>query len=76
MKAVFEYKCRRCNTIFDGGDTAPAMAVKTLYGATLRPETRSFCPSVNMVVVHSQCNAGIGDLIGYRLESEDTDGCS
>ena len=69
-QAVFEYRCRRCNGIFDGCESGVNSAYMHLVNACYRVPSNN--PPPSQVSFH-ECikksnEYAIGDLIGYRIE--------
>jgi len=69
-QAVFEYKCRRCNEIFDGCESGVNSAYMHLVNACYHVPSDN--PPPSQVSFH-ECvkksnEYAIGDLIGYRIE--------
>ncbi len=75
MKAVFEYKCRRCGEVFDGETMQGEMPF--LHAAVRLNDSIKYTTStLSKLLIHNDCgnengstqDKGIADLIGYRVE--------
>ena len=73
QQEVFEYKCRRCSTVFDGCESSAQSASIHLVNACHLTFLKHSAVPPPKVSFH-KCfpvmreGEGIGDLIGYRIE--------
>jgi hypothetical protein len=78
MRTVYLYDCRRCKERFEHGATsAPDPAALVEYALGNRPDEPAvddgFVPPALLTAPRcSEVNGGVGDLVGWRTEREET----